>query len=227
MLFLSQIEGIIGAFRAEELLENGFSANLILSALESDWMTLALPILCAIPCTASFVEEIKSGFIKEYLPRTTVKRYLGEKISACVLSGGIVPFLGILASYGLICLVFLPMEAPLEEGMEASPYLAEILSRSVLFFLSGGFWALVGMTFAALTGSKYMAYASPFIFYYVLIILNERYFNDLYILYPKEWLNPSDFWVLGSWGAAIWVAELSVLMALAFGQAARRKIRRI
>ena len=72
LLFLSQVEGIVGDFRAEELLENGFSANLIFSALESDWMTLVLPILCAIPCTASLVEEIKSGFVKEYLPRTTI-----------------------------------------------------------------------------------------------------------------------------------------------------------
>ena len=227
MLFLSQIEGIIGAFRAEELLENGFSANLILSALSSDWMTLALPILCAIPCTASFVEEIKSGFIKEYLPRTTIKQYICDKIGACAVSGGVVLGTGILLAYGLSMLVFSPLEGPLEEGMAAEPYLAVILSRAALYFLSGGFWALTGMTFAALTGSKYMAYASPFIFYYVLIILNERYFNDLYILYPKEWLNPSDFWVLGSWGAAIWVIELSVLMALAFGQAARRRIRRI
>lgn len=211
----------------EGLLENGFSATLILNALESNWMTLALPILCAIPCTASFVEEIKSGFIKEYLHRTTVKKYIGGKIGACALSGGLALSGGILLAYGLSALVFSPLEGPLEEGMAAEPYLAQILSRAALFFLSGGFWALTGMTVSALTGSKYMAYASPFIFYYVLIILNERYFNDLYILYPKEWLNPSDFWVLGSWGAAIWVIELAILMAIAFGQAARRKIQRI
>ena len=38
VIFLSQIEGIVGAFRAEDLLQNGYSADLILTALSSDWI---------------------------------------------------------------------------------------------------------------------------------------------------------------------------------------------
>ncbi len=224
VIFLSQIEGIVGAFRAEDLLQNGYSADLILTALSSDWMILALPILAALPCTAGFVDEVKSGFIKEYLPRTTVKKYIGGKIAACTLSGGFVLAAGILLAYGVSALVFSPMEGPLEEDAAVRYYLAEIVSRAALFFVSGAFWALVGMTFSTVTNSKYMAYASPFIFYYVLIILNERYFPDFYILYPKEWLAPSEFWVMGSWGVALWLLELSIMIALVFTIAAKRRI---
>ena len=227
VLFLSQIDGILMAFRAEEPLVNGFSADMILAALSSDWMTLALPILAALPCTAAFVDEVKSGFSKEYLPRTTVKKYIGGKIATCALSGGFTLAMGIFLAYGIAAVVFSPMEGPLDEGMAARPYLAEVTSRAALFFLSGAFWALVGMAFSTLTNSKYMAYASPFIFYYVLIILNERYFPDLYILYPKEWLAPSEAWVLGSWGVAVWLLELTALIALVFAIAAKRRIRRL
>ena len=227
VLFLSQMDGIVEAFRAEDLLQNGFSAEIILAGLSSDWMTLALPILAALPCTAAFVDEVKSGFVKEYLPRTTVRKYIGGKIAACTLSGGFVLAAGILLAYGISVLVFAPMEAPLEEGMTARHYLAEMISHAALFFLSGAFWALIGMTFSALTNSRYMAYASPFIFYYILIILNERYFPDLYILYPKEWLIPSEFWVLGSLGVVIWLMELGIIMALVFIYAAKRRINKL
>ena len=85
---LSCINYILAAFRSEELLPNGFHAALISTALSSDAVTLALPILCALPYTTSFVDDVKSGFIKEYLPRTTVREYIASKVVACAVSGG-------------------------------------------------------------------------------------------------------------------------------------------
>lgn len=208
-------------------LENGFHGTLILQALSKDAVTLALPILCALPYTASFIDDVKSGFIKSYLSRTTVPRYIRGKIGACAVSGGLVLALGLLLAYGISAVAFAPMEMALQEGEVAQPLLAELLKRVPLFFCSGAFWALLGMTFAALTKSRYMAFASPFIFYYVLIILNERYFQDFYVLYPKEWLAPGEYWPLGSWGAFLLLAELVLLMAIAFWAAAKRRIEQI
>jgi len=227
VIFLSSTESIIGAFRADALQPNGFHATLVLTALLADGMTLALPILCALPYTASFVDDVKSGFIKQYLHRTTVKDYIFGKLAACALSGGLVLVAGMLLAYGISALAFTPMEAALMEGEAAQPYFAELLTRSLLFFFSGAFWSILGMTFATLTNSKYMAYASPFILYYVLIILNERYFDALYVLYPKEWLNPSDFWVMGIFGVILLLLELSLIVSLAFGFTAGRRIRQI
>ena len=83
------------------------------------------------------------------------------------------------------------------------------------------------MTFAALTNSKYMAYASPFVLFYLLIILYERYFDKLFVLYPREWLNPSPRWMFGKIGVAVLLVEFSLLMALAFAFAAKRRLERI
>ena len=77
--FLSSVQGILAGFRSAELLSPGFHSDLIMGALSSETMALALPILAALPDTASFIDDVKSGFIKEYLPRITEPFYMVDK----------------------------------------------------------------------------------------------------------------------------------------------------
>lgn len=224
VIVLSSLESIIGMARNPNPLQNGYHAQLVTDALSADWVTMALPILCALPFTTAFVDDIKSGFIKQFLPRSGVKPYIKGKLIACGLSGGLVLILGIMLAYGLSVLVFTPMELALGPEETAPPYFAQVLMKAALLFFSGAFWSLTGFTFAALTQNRYMAYASPFIIYYVLIILNERYFSDLYVLYPKEWLFPSDVWVMGGFGVILLLAELSAIVCLGVTIVARRRL---
>ena len=76
---LSSVQGILSAFRSAELLSPGYHSDLIMGALSSEAMALALPILAALPYTASFIDDVKSGFIKEYLPRITEPFYMVDK----------------------------------------------------------------------------------------------------------------------------------------------------
>ena len=92
---LSSVQGILAGFRSAELLSPGYHSDLIMGALSSEAMALALPILTALPYTASFIDDVKSGFIKEYLPRTTVPRYIAGKAVGCAVSGGLTLALGI------------------------------------------------------------------------------------------------------------------------------------
>lgn len=224
VIVLSSIESMIGMVRNPAALQNGYHAKFIMDALSSDWVTLALPILCALPFTTAFVDDIKSGFIKQFLPRSGVKPYINGKLLACGLSGGLALFTGIVLAYGISALVFTPMELALTPEETAQPYFAQLLMKAATLFFSGAFWSLAGFTFAALTMNRYMAYASPFIIYYVLIILNERYFSDLYVLYPKEWLFPSDAWVLGGFGVILLLVELSAVVCLGFAIVAGRRL---
>ena len=227
VVLLAAFEGFLGAFRSEQLLAYGYHHTLVLSALSSEGMALALPILCALPYTAAFLDDVKSGFIKAYLPRTTVAGYITSRALACAVSGGLALSLGILAAYGLAALLLLPLEAMRDYLLEPSGYFRQLLETLLMFFASGAFWALVGLTFATLTNSRYMAYASPFVLFYLLVILYERYFDKLYVLYPREWLNPSNKWVFGRIGVAVLLLELSALMALLFAWAAKRRLRQI
>ena len=227
VLLLAAFEDMLSGFRSAELLSPGFHSDLIMNALSSEAMALTLPILAALPYTASFIDDVKSGFIKEYLPRTTVSRYIAGKAMACAVSGGLVLALGIFIAYGFAALLFLPMEAFPPTDAEVPNYFGNLMETALMFFASGAFWSLVGLTFAALINSKYMAYASPFVLFYVLIILYERYFDRLFVLYPREWLNPSSRWMFGKIGVAVLLIEFSVLMALAFTFAAKRRLEHI
>ena len=62
--------------------------------------------------------------------------------------------------------MFLPMEAYPKAGESVPNYFGNLMETALMFFASGAFWSLTGMTFAALTDSKYMAYASPFVLFY-------------------------------------------------------------
>lgn len=222
-VFLASTQTLLEAFRAEEPLACGFHGAFVLNALGSDTITLCLPVVCALPYAASYVDDVKTGFIRLYIHRTRQGAYIAGKALGCVLSGGLVFALGILLACAAAAAVFLPMEAPPEVEAE-SLYFRELLAACGRFFLSGGFWALFGMAMSARMESKYIAYASPFIFYYVLIILRERYFDGLYVLYPKAWLSPGEEWVLGKWSVVPLLLGLTAAAALCFAWAVRRRV---
>lgn len=80
------------------------------------------------------------------------------------------------------------------------------------------------MLVSSFTGSRYVAYLSPFIVYYLLIIMCERYFLGIRVLYPKEWMNPGEWWPMGRLGVVVWLAELSGLIVLAFRAQGEKKL---
>ena len=49
ILLLSSVQDVLQAFRSEELLQSGFHHTFLMKALTSDAMTLALPIIAALP----------------------------------------------------------------------------------------------------------------------------------------------------------------------------------
>ncbi|MCL1866908.1 MAG: hypothetical protein FWF82_05820 [Oscillospiraceae bacterium] len=183
--------------------EKGFHIALIMDALKSESFTLAMPLLVALPFTTAFVDDVRNGFIKQYLPRTSRKRYIVGKIAACTVSGGLVLLAGVLISFIISAAVFAPKEVAkdFEDFQQGSPQIVSPLQdeppeeyfwysvfvKSGMLFVAGMFWSLAGFVSASLTMNRYMAYASPFILYYLLVILHERYFPFATLLSPKEW----------------------------------------
>lgn len=212
-------------------LQAGFHETVLLASLSSDTVLLVAPILCALPFTASFVDDCASGFIKFSLQRSGKCSYLAARAFSTALSGGLALFTGIAVAYVLFVLVFTPAESLPAQVVGAAPaalppsVFADVLARALLFLLCGAFWSLVGQLFASFTMSRYVAYASPFIFYYVLVILSERYMKDIYVLNPKLWLNPAEVWPGGGWSAVLFLAELTVAAGLLFAYSAGRRLR--
>ena len=218
---------LLEASRGKELLEYGYHGALTDKACRSNVYRIALPVICMLPCSFSCVDEVKSGFIKEYLPRTGYKNYTLGKILSCILSGGLVPVCGEWLFYGLSALALMPRETALAEGQTAEDYLTKLLVLCGLLFLNGALWAMVGMAAGMVGGNRYMACAAPFILYYLLVILCERYLSGVYVLYPAAWLGPAESWPFKETGLALWLSELIIFFALLFAQSAERRMRNL
>ena len=130
---------------------------------------------------------------------------------------------GTLLAWGVSALLFLPMEKAAEAPSESA---ALLLKTCVLLFLNGGLWAVLGMTMSTIMESKYIAYASPFIVYYLLVIFYERYFPNTWLLYPQNWLNP-EIWPLGIGSAALFLLELTFLCGLVFYVRGKRRLEQL
>jgi len=186
-----------------------YHAQLLTNSLRSDIVLMALPIICTLPYTTAFLDEYTSGYIKTYLMKCDKKQYIKGKILAPAISGGLVLSAGILAFFFIAKLIYSPIEIVSEYAI---PPFMDVLMYAIQFFFAGALWASVGALFANISLSKYMAYASPFVFFYVLVILQERYFRKLYVINPKEWLIVEHTWPLGSWGAIMLMTILTLII---------------
>lgn len=227
LIAFASIDSIIEAISGRGLLNSGFSVTIVINALSTDSLSFATPLLAAIPMSAIYVEDIKSNFIRYYLFRSSRKAYIVGRLIGCFLSGSMVLLLGVLLAHGTSALVFLPREVATEAEASNSPGLRDTILAVTPFVLSGGFWAVFGLTMSAFMESKYIAYSSSFIAFYIMTILHERYVNDLFVIAPKEWLHPSSRWIVGSWGPSIVVLELTLLSSLLFAFKAERRLRQL
>ena len=221
-LFFLAVGGFADFWKAagdyrEGLIAYGTHLKVLQNAIKSDALCLFLPVFAALPYTSAFLEEIDSGFIKSYLPRAGRWHYISAKILAAAISAGAACALGTGVYYNLLRLIMLPMEKQGTAEKTDATY--------VLFFCIGMVFSLIGMLFSVLTASRYMAYASPFVLEYILIILHERYLKKLYIINPKEWLCPSaGNWEFGEAGAVIFLIFVSMLITVFLIPAMERRL---
>ena len=223
LIFLSSVDTLLQLFPATSLQPNDYHTDFILNALHSDTLASFIPILAVLPFTASYIDDVKSRFARFFLIRTDYTTYLISHILVCFLSGGLVIAAGTLLAWGASTLLFLPMEKAAEVSSNST---ALFLKTCGLLFLNGGLWAIIGMTMSTIMESKYIAYASPFIVYYLLVILYERYFPNAWLLYPENWLDP-EIWPYGIGSAALFLLELTFLCGLVFYIRGKRRLEQL
>ena len=219
VLYLGVIDEVFVVLKGGATLSAGYTKEYMISALQTRISASFVPILAVIPFSGNYVEDVKSKFIRFYLIRSNRKSYLLQRISASFVCGGSIVFCGDMVAWGIASLIFLPME----KAEPSSALTSQLILNSLLLFLVGGMWSVVGMTMSSFMESKYIAYTSPFIIYYLLIILCERYFPNVSLLYPLNWTK-ADIWPFGVWGAVVFLLELTTICGLFFVIRAWKKL---
>lgn len=223
LIVASILQPVLQRLQQNREFYQAYHNELMCAALSSDTLAAFLPALAAIPLSAGYLEDKKSKSSHFFLIRSSYREYLLSHCIACWLCGAGAVLLGTLGAWGLATIIFTPLEQVLENPPELEAQIAGLL---ILLFLCGGLWAVVGMTMSTVMESKYIAYASPFIAYYLLVILYERYFPDAWLLYPKNWLNPK-IWPYGVGSAAAFLMELTVLAGFLFYIRGKRRLEQL
>ena len=74
----------------------GTFISILEGSLKSQAVSFAIPVAAVLPWSDSILQEYKSGFLKEILPRTTRRQYVEGKVFSIMVSGFMVWTLAIL-----------------------------------------------------------------------------------------------------------------------------------
>ena len=148
---------------------------------------LFVPIAVTFAAGGDAEMEVRSRFALFSCVRSGKKKYLVGKAAGLILSGGFMLCFAMLLMLGISCIGFGQFPILSDHGPAFSELLLKVLVRG---FLNGALWAMVGGLAAVVTRNRYLAYAVPFILYYVLSVFQERYYRALFFLNPRYWMAP-------------------------------------
>ena len=160
-------------------------SDLLILGMQGDFGVLTLPALSALPFAAQALHEIKSGAIRPAVFRTGRTAWIVGKAAGCTLSGMLLQG----AAAGLLTLILNGlMVCVAGQGFpwgETAAFWPMLLRR----MLCGGIWAGVGCVIALATETASAAYLAPLCLCYALMMIGTRFFPDMAMLNPMQWVN--------------------------------------
>lgn len=149
----------------------------------SDLFLMMIPIFAALSFSSVFIDEYSNRSIRYLLCRTTRKKYCISKTLSVAISGAVPVLIGIMTLF-FVFLVLLPQSN--NSGRDYSFQYYVFFAELLILILNGAIWAILGAVFSVLTKNKYIAFAAPFIVYYILSVFQSRYYPEYLILNPTE-----------------------------------------
>lgn len=157
-----------------------------IEGMHSDLFLLVIPIIGPQIYSAVFMEEIRSRFYLFSMSRLNKRKYFLSKAITTFIAGGGCILVGSVLLPLFICIYQPPLQSEVKEIVDhASKYLILYLGQIILVFLSGGFWSLFGGISTVIMKSSFMAYTTPFVFYYIMSAFQERYYYNFPYFSPK------------------------------------------
>lgn len=160
------------------------AASLLTQGLQGEFGVMILPALSALPFAAQALQEIKSGAIRPAVFRAGRKSWIAGKLLSTFVSGMVLQMaaaIGLLLVFHLMMLISAGHLFPMGD---IGPVCSLLLHR----MLCGGIWAGTGCLIALLTETASAAYLAPLCLCYALVMVGSRFFPDVALLNPINWL---------------------------------------
>lgn len=166
-------------------------SDLLVLGMQGDFGMLTLPALSALPFAAQALHEIKSGAIRPAVFRTGRTAWIVGKAAGCTLSGMLLQGVAV----GLLFLILNGLMYGIATQWfpwgEGGDFCLLLFNR----MLCGGIWAGVGCVIALATETASAAYLAPLCLCYALMMIGTRFFPDVTMLNPMQWVSGAS-WVL-------------------------------
>lgn len=168
-----------------------------------------IPFICVLGYGWSYSSDVRSGYIKNVISRTSKLKYLTSKYLATFISGGLVVLIPVLINI-LTLACFMPFRVPnVFESVSYAElpgfafadlfyhapqlYMAVILA---LNFILGGLFATFAMAVSMFTTNKYIVSLLPFIISFMYtyvcgVVLNIYFYGEMDPLYQINLLSAS------------------------------------
>lgn len=182
---------------------------------------LFIPIAVTFAAGGNAESELRSRYALFCCIRSGRKAYLIGKAAELIVTGGLMVCLafGMVLAVACMWVENLPMIG--ENAMKPAIFLSDTGLRLLCSFLNGALWALVGGFAAVVTRNRYLAYAVPFILYYVLTMFQERYYQAMFFLSPRYWAAPIYY---RPFFCIALLSVLCILVSILFMKAVKRRL---
>jgi len=107
-----------------------FAHTVMAKALTNDMLLACLPIAAALPFSTAVIEDVKSGYIKQYLPLVSKRSYAVSKLCSCALASMLAVTVGLGLVYFGIYAYHMPLQAAFELA-EQQKAAAELLKSNI------------------------------------------------------------------------------------------------
>lgn len=196
----------------DSVLTSGTFLKLAADSLKSRTVLFLLPIVSVLPCGEEYLRERQWNFLRFLIIRRGRREYCLDKMMTTAFSGVLV---WVVAGFLTVLFFFLFFFGKEEVWSCPLQTIQEFFIAFGRIGLVGSFIASLGAVCAVIGRSVYLAMGLPFVLYYILMILRERYLETFYCMDPSEWVKGECYWGTGQSGLWIFLLLLAaVFMAL-------------
>ena len=182
-------------------------------SLKSRVVLFLIPVTAVIPWGKEYLKEKQGNFLRSLIIRKGKRFYCMDRSVMTALSGILVWIIASFLQTLFFFLLFFWKEEVFSLSKELVTEYVTLLAR-VCLVTSG--MASLGGACGAWSNSVYLGMGLPFVTYFALMILRERYLENLYCVDPGEWIRGEAFWGSGQRGLWIFLILLDAPSALAF-----------
>ena len=193
LYLIAQGTDIYREFGTDREIIRGIWQQTVIQILRKKETVVLAASVSGIVYAASCMEDFQSRFYKFYLARMDVGAYIRGKIfgnfigvTGMILAAGI---LGILGIY----LLYSPAETGTIEWKNELEAWQTIVNMLFTYCMGCLVLSSMAMFFSVAAESVYLAYLIPFVAFFVIYIMNQRFLKEIYYLNPYHWFLIEDY----------------------------------